>query len=148
MLVGLVTATLLIRALRLELAQLLGHGVFRLEFGELVLQALLTAEIVRLDMRFDVTVTRVIVAVGALFAFPMICGAYLVLAFLLPCRSYTGTERDTVDPVQRQVRSSPHDTLASVRYRFRDLDARLQRLEKYVTSSRYKLDREFRELEE
>jgi len=97
---------------------------------------------------FDVTVTRVIVAAGALFAFPMICGAYLVLAFLLPCKSYTGTERDTVDPVQRQVRSSPHDTLASVRYRFRDLDARLQRLEKYVTSSRYKLDREFRKLEE
>jgi phage shock protein C len=97
---------------------------------------------------FDVTVTRVVVAVGALFAFPMIVGAYLVLAFLLPCKSYTGTERDTIDPVQRQVRSSPHDTLASVRYRFRDLDARLQRLEKYVTSSRYKLDREFRKLED
>jgi phage shock protein C len=97
---------------------------------------------------FDVTVTRVIVAFGALFAFPMICGAYIVLAFLLPCKNYTGTERDTVDPVERQVRSSPHDTLASVRYRFRDLDARLQRLEKYVTSSRYRLDREFQKLEE
>jgi phage shock protein C len=97
---------------------------------------------------FDVAVTRVVVAVGALFAFPMICGAYLLLGFLLPCKSYTGTERDTVDPVQRQVRSSPHETLASARYRFRDLDARLQRLEKYVTSSRYKLDREFRKLQE
>lgn len=99
---------------------------------------------------FDLTVTRVVVAFGALFAFPMICGAYLVLAFLLPCKRYAGTERDTVDPdpVQRQVRSSPHDTLASVRYRFRELDARLQRLEKHVTSSRYKLDREFRKLEE
>jgi len=97
---------------------------------------------------FDLTVTRVVVAVGAFFAFPMICGAYVALAFLLPCKTYTGAERDTVDPVERQVRSSPHDTLASVRYRFRDLDARLQRLEKYVTSSRYKLDREFRKLEE
>jgi phage shock protein C len=97
---------------------------------------------------FDVTVTRVAVAFGALFAFPMIFGAYLVLAFLLPCKRYVGTERDTVDPVERQVRSSPHDTLASVRYRFGDLDARLQRLEKHVTSSRYKLDREFRRLEE
>ena len=46
------------------------------------------------------------------------------------------------------MRSSPHDTLASVRYRFRDLDVRLQRLEKYVTSNRYKLDREFEKLEE
>jgi phage shock protein C len=97
---------------------------------------------------FDVTVTRVVVGVGAFFAFPLICSAYVVLGFLLPCKRYTGTERDTVDPVQRQVRSSPHDTLASVRYRFRDLDSRLQRLEKYVTSSRYKLDREFRRLEE
>jgi phage shock protein C len=97
---------------------------------------------------FDVTVTRVVVAFGALFAFPMICGAYVVLAFLLPCKRYTGPEPDPVDPVQRQVRSSPHDTLASVRYRFRDLDSRLQRIEKYVTSSRYKLDREFRRLEE
>ena len=50
--------------------------------------------------------------------------------------------------IRRQVRSAPHDTLASVRYRFRDLDVRLQRLEKYVTSNRYKLEREFRSLEE
>jgi len=97
---------------------------------------------------FDIAVTRVVVVVGALFAFPMICGAYVVLAFLLPAKQYSGTERDTVDPVQRQVRASPHDTLASVRYRFRDIDSRLQRLEKYVTSNRYKLDREFRSLEE
>jgi phage shock protein C len=46
------------------------------------------------------------------------------------------------------VRSSPHETLSSVRYRFRDLDARLQRLEKYVTSNRYRLDREFQQLKE
>jgi phage shock protein C len=44
------------------------------------------------------------------------------------------------------VRSNPHSSLSGVRYRFRDLDVRLQRLEKYVTSSRYKLDREFQQL--
>ena len=97
---------------------------------------------------FDVTVTRVIVAVAAFFAFPLICVAYVLLGLLLPVRPYMGNERAEDDPVERQVRSSPHDTLASVRYRFRDLDARLQRLEKYVTSNRYKLDREFRNLEE
>jgi phage shock protein C len=67
---------------------------------------------------------------------------------LLPSRGYTGPDRIHNDPVERQVRSSPHDTLASVRYRFRDLDVRLQRLEKYVTSNRYKLDREFEKLGE
>jgi phage shock protein C len=97
---------------------------------------------------FDVTVTRVIVVIGTFFAFPVIFGAYLVLALLLPVRATTGVDRKHGDPLERQVRSSPHDTLASVRYRFRDLDARLQRLEKHVTSTRYKLDREFRELEE
>ena len=97
---------------------------------------------------FDRTLTRVIVAAGAFFAFPVIVAIYVLLGFLLPCKTYTGTERDEPDPVERQVRSRPHDTLAGVRYRFRDLDVRLQRLEKYVTSSRYKLDREFRKLEE
>ena len=97
---------------------------------------------------FDVTVTRVIVAVGAFFAFPVIGIVYLCLGLLLPARGYTGPDRIQNDPVERHVRSSPHDTLASVRYRFRDLDVRLQRLEKYVTSNRYKLDREFEKLEE
>ena len=34
---------------------------------------------------FDVTITRVIVAVGAFFAFPIICIIYLCLGLLLPC---------------------------------------------------------------
>ena len=104
---------------------------------------------------FDVTVTRVIVAGSAFFAFPIICVVYLLLGLLLPVRRYSGQEADYDDPsaregrsIRRQVRSSPHETLASVRYRFRDLDVRLQRLEKYVTSNRYKLDREFEKLGE
>jgi phage shock protein C len=104
---------------------------------------------------FDVTVTRVIVAAAAFFAFPIICVVYLLLGLLLPVRRYSEPEADYDNPaarevrsIRRQVRSSPHETLASVRYRFRDLDVRLQRLEKYVTSSRYKLDREFEKLGE
>ena len=97
---------------------------------------------------FNVNVTRVLVAIGALFSFPLIGVAYVLLGLLLPIRSHGRSGYDELDPVERQVRSSPHDTLSNVRYRFRDLDARLQRLEKYVTSSRYKLDREFRELRE
>ena len=33
---------------------------------------------------FDLTVTRVLVLVGALFAFPIVCIAYILLALLLP----------------------------------------------------------------
>jgi len=94
---------------------------------------------------FDLTAMRVLTVVGALFALPIVCGAYLVLGLILPPKPYSESEH-VYDPVQRQVRSDPHDMLSSVRYRFRDLDARLQRLEKYVTSNRFELDSEFRRL--
>lgn len=93
---------------------------------------------------FDVTVTRVLVALGAFFSMPLVFVAYVVLGFLLPVKE--GNDRDASDPVLRQLHSNPHSSLSGVRYRFRDLDVRLQRLEKYVTSSRYKLDREFQQL--
>jgi len=96
---------------------------------------------------FDLTVTRVLTVVGAMFAFPLVCIAYLVLGFMLPRKADSGYA-DLNDPVRRQVRSDPHDMLSSVRYRFRDLDSRLQRIEKYVTSSRFTLDSEFRRLKD
>jgi phage shock protein C len=96
---------------------------------------------------FDLRVTRVLTVVGAMFAPPLVCVSYLVLGFMLPRKPDAGGA-DFHDPVQRQVRSDPHDMLSSVRYRFRDLDSRLQRLEKYVTSSRFALDSEFRRLKD
>jgi len=95
---------------------------------------------------FDLTVTRVLTVVGAMFAFPIVCVSYLVLGFMLPRKADSSAVDN--DPVQRHVRSDPHDMLSGVRYRFRDLDSRLQRLEKYVTSSRFNLDSEFRRLKD
>lgn len=96
---------------------------------------------------FDVKVTRVLTVVGAMFGLPVVFISYLVLGVMLP-RKPESDASDVYDPVQRQVRSDPHDMLSSVRYRFRDLDSRLQRLEKYVTSSRFALDSEFRRLKD
>jgi phage shock protein C len=98
---------------------------------------------------FDLAVTRVLVVIAALFSFPLMCIAYLAAVFLVPRKpaSDSGVEY-AADSVERQVRSNPHDMLSSVRYRFRDLDSRLQRLEKYVTSNRFSLDREFRSLKD
>jgi phage shock protein C len=77
------------------------------------------------------------------------CIAYLAAAFLVPRKPAFESGVDyAADSVQRQVRSNPHEMLSSVRYRFRDLDSRLQRLEKYVTSNRFVLDREFRSLKD
>jgi phage shock protein C len=96
---------------------------------------------------FNLSAMRVLVVIGAFFFFPIVCIVYVVLGVLLPSKPYDGPN-DVFDPVQSKVRSDPHDMLSSVRYRFRDLDSRLQRLEKYVTSNRFQLDREFRHLKQ
>jgi phage shock protein C len=76
--------------------------------------------------------------------------AYFVLAWLLPKnpRAPFQVADAQDDSLQRQVRSEPHNSLNHVRYRFRELDKRLQRLERYVTSERFKLDGEFRALQD
>ena len=94
---------------------------------------------------FDLAVTRVLVVIGMLFFFPMLLLAYLLLALLLP-KAPDGAADPETDTLQRNIRAEPHGALASVRYRYRELDTRLQRLERYVTSERFKLDREFERL--
>ena len=99
---------------------------------------------------FDLAITRIVTALSLLFfTLPTLIG-YFVLALLLPKRPRSlDRPRDAdSDSLKRQVRSAPHATLDSVKHRFRELDARLQRLEKYLTSSRFKLDREFEALKD
>lgn len=96
---------------------------------------------------FDLVVTRIVVAVGA-FIFPTLILVYFVLALLLKPRPHARHETAPDDALERRVRAEPHATLSSVRHRYRDLDSRLQRLEKYVTSERFRLDREFEGLKD
>jgi phage shock protein C len=95
---------------------------------------------------FDLTVTRILVVVGLMFFFPAIALIYLLLALLLPVNPAGSAPSDP--NLNRRVRSEPHATLDGVRLRFRELDARLQSLERYVTSGRFKLDSEFEKLKE
>lgn len=96
---------------------------------------------------FNLCATRLIVLI-AFFTMPLTALVYLALVFLIPSTPRTD-RRDSVDPaIRRAVRSSPTQTLRDVHGRFKALDRRLARLEKYVTSSRYELDREFENLKE
>ena len=97
---------------------------------------------------FEVTITRIVVGIGLIFFLPTTLVAYIVLALLLPTKPRDcGRARDDAsETLQRSVRSSPHSTLDNIRHRFREVDGRLQRLEKYLTSKRFKLDREFESL--
>lgn len=99
---------------------------------------------------FDVTVTRIVVLVGLVFFLPPTLIGYAVLALLLPRkpRGFESLRDDVPADLKRSVRSSPQATLDDIRYRFRELDGRLQRLEKYLTSKRFELDREFEALKD
>ncbi len=92
---------------------------------------------------FNLGATRFLALLSLFFAFPLTVLAYFGAVILIPAEPTRGE-----DPKFRQsLRSSPKQTMTDVRARFRTLDRRLARLEKYVTSSRYQLDREFRNLE-
>lgn len=97
---------------------------------------------------FDVTIVRVLVVLGTLFfPGPLVPVSYIVMALLLPKDPRpVSPNAEEDDDIGRRIRAEPHATLGSVRHRYRQLEMRLQRLEKYVTSDRYNLDREFDKL--
>ena len=97
---------------------------------------------------FDVTIVRVLVVLGTLFfPGPLVPVGYVVMALLLPKDPRpAGHVGAGDDDIARRIRAQPQSTLGSVKHRYRELEMRLQRLEKYVTSDRYDLDREFERL--
>jgi len=78
---------------------------------------------------------------------PMTILVYLALAVLLPRKPRALYKDQQEEAMWRSIRVEPSTTFARVRHRFRELEARLQRVERYVTSARFKLDRDFRDLE-
>jgi len=95
---------------------------------------------------FNLKATRVLAFVAFLMAMPMTVLVYIGTVMLIPAAP-KGARNGEYDPEFRQaVRSSPGQTLSDVRRRFQSLDSRLARLERYVTSSRFDLDQEFRRL--
>jgi phage shock protein C len=97
---------------------------------------------------FDLKLTRICAAIGALIFFPTVVVIYLILGFVLnDSPSEPRRDRHSEDyALRRRIRSEPHATLRSIRYRYLELDRRLQRLEKHVTSRKFDLGREIDEL--
>jgi phage shock protein C len=95
---------------------------------------------------FNLKATRVLAVISLFMAMPITLIAYFGTVFLVPSAT-EDRRKPGYDPEFRQaVRSSPGQTLGDVRRRFQQLDGRLARLERYVTSSRFDLDQEFRNL--
>lgn len=95
---------------------------------------------------FNLRVTRLLAVIG-FFINPLLAiVAYLAAVLLVPADTTRSKPQDVDPRFKRSVRSSPGQAMTDTRRRFQSLDRRLARLEKYVTSSRYSLDREFKEL--
>ena len=88
---------------------------------------------------------RLVVVLLALpFTLVMVTG-YLVLWLLLPKRPRNLYRDDAEAEFWQEVRRSPRDSVSQLNRRFRDLDDRLQRMETWITSSEYRIDRELRD---
>ena len=95
---------------------------------------------------FNLRVTRLLAVIVFLVCGPIVLLAYFGTVFLVPSDRRLVRQKK-YDPEFRQaLRSDPARTLSDVKRRFQSLDNRLARLERYVTSSRFNLDREFRNL--
>jgi phage shock protein C len=99
---------------------------------------------------FNLCVTRFLCVMAFLFAFPFALIAYLGAVLLIPAASsrvYGESDYETrrKNALREEIlRARP--TTDEVRERYRSMDERLAKIEKYVTSRRYELDEEFRRL--
>jgi phage shock protein C len=103
-------------------------------------------------MNWDPTITRVVAAVlfftgiGSSVVFI----GYIVLWAITPYAPYHRSRRNLTPDEEtfwRGVSDRPSETFSNIRYKFRDMDDRLARMERSVTSEEWKLRREFRDLE-
>lgn len=94
---------------------------------------------------FRLGAVRVLTVFALILFLPATLLIYFGMVLLLP----SGTSEAPEEPqasVQQSVRAEPEAMLSSAKHRYRELELRLQRLEKYLTSERYRLDREFEAL--
>ncbi len=103
----------------------------------------------------NLKVTRFLCVIAFLCAFPFALIAYLAAMFVIPASSSkiydeeirNGLRRDEIrkERLREEIlRAKP--TVGEVRERYKEMDARLAKIEKYVTSSRYELDEKLRRL--
>ena len=105
---------------------------------------------------FNLRVTRLLAVIAFFVAMPVTILSYVAVVLLIPAESnrYSPnvgrTRRKRHRMSRRERREAAEEARREVRNaldeRARSLDERLARVEKYVTSARFDLDREFRNL--
>lgn len=95
---------------------------------------------------FNLKVTRILAVISLLMAMPATLLAYFGMVLLVPARPRAPEMPDYDAEFRKAVRSDPRHTMVEVGRRYKKMEARLARLERYVTSPRFNLDQEFRKL--
>lgn len=87
---------------------------------------------------------RIAFVLTALFPpfFPFVLLSYVLLAFILPVKPpELYADKEHAD-FWRGVTNAPSDVFGATRHRFREMSMRLEKLEAYVTSREFEIDRE------
>ena len=92
---------------------------------------------------FNRKVLRIVTAIGAVIFMPFVVISYVILVIVLPLRPPTEERIDEEHAkFWRGVSNAPSDVFSNVKHRFRELDLRLQKMEAFVTSREFDIDRE------
>ena len=85
---------------------------------------------------------RLVAAISTLFFFPFMVPAYIILVIILPVKPQDLYQDESQEKFWRGVSMAPSDVFSNLSHRFRELDLRLQKMEAYVTSREFEMDRE------
>ncbi|MEM6819244.1 MAG: envelope stress response membrane protein PspC [Pseudomonadota bacterium] len=94
---------------------------------------------------FDPTMVRLLTIIALFLTGPIVIVLYIGMVLLVPSRNFEYRE-PARDEFRRSLRESPHAAVTDVKRALLRLDNRLARMERYVTSSRYELDRKINRL--
>jgi len=85
---------------------------------------------------------RLVALVSSVFFFPFVVPSYIILAIILPVKPQDLYQDESQEKFWRGVSMAPSDVFSNLSHRFRELDLRLQKMEAYVTSREFEMDRE------
>ncbi|WP_138378826.1 envelope stress response membrane protein PspC [Luteithermobacter gelatinilyticus] len=96
----------------------------------------------------DVTLIRIVTLICLFFFGPVILVGYILLAWLVDPRPDDLFHSEKESEFWKNVRVKPHNTVRDIRHKFREIERRLRAAEAHITSREYKLQKEFRDLED
>jgi len=85
---------------------------------------------------------RLVVAASMVFFFPFTLVAYVALVIFLPKQPQNLYKTEASEKFWRGVSIEPANVFSNLSHRFKELDVRLQKMETYVTSKEFEMDRE------